>query len=159
MEFHTLTSFLDFGACGWRRVAMRFALKWCDFLIPDVTFVKWRGHAVMWLSGAWCDLGRALVVTYKRNVRRTQLNPTPPEWNGNPCYAFGKNREKLGGSGHLWQFIPLNSFIPIRSCQLIHFNFCMPIHSFQTLHFNSFMSSHSFQILHPIDPVRLFGAK
>ena len=40
---------------------MRFALKWCDFLIPDVTFVKWRGHAVMWLSGAWCDLGRALV--------------------------------------------------------------------------------------------------
>ena len=45
------------AACWWRRVAMRFALKWCDFLMPDVTFVKWRGHAVMWLSGAWCDLG------------------------------------------------------------------------------------------------------
>ena len=41
-------------------------LRWSDvtfwiFLILDVTFVKWRGHAVMWLSGAWCDLGRALV--------------------------------------------------------------------------------------------------
>ena len=40
---------------------MRFALKWCDFLILDVTFVKWRGHAVMWLGVMWLRAGARIL--------------------------------------------------------------------------------------------------
>ena len=31
----------------------------------------------------------------KRKVERTPSTPSPREWNGNPCYAFGKNGSEL----------------------------------------------------------------
>ena len=33
----------------------------------------------------------ALTRTVANGCERLRTTPTPPEWNGNPCYAFGKN--------------------------------------------------------------------
>ena len=54
-----------------------------------------HGHTVLTRTGC----GRLRTVAngceHKHNVERTHPQPPdPPEWNGNPCYAFGKRKKK-----------------------------------------------------------------
>ena len=57
-------------------------------------------------TAIWSSHGRLRTVA---NVNATSgersSTPTPPEWNGNPCYAFGKNRDLI---------VPLSNVL---SCQ------------------------------------------
>ena len=49
---------------------------------------KRQGHSdLMWTLADGC--GRLRSVT--QQLANTPSTPKPPEWNGNPCYAFGKN--------------------------------------------------------------------
>ena len=79
---------------------------------------KWHLFAELTISTAiWSSRGRLRTVANGCGRLRTVANgcamsgehsstPTPPEWNGNPCYAFGKNwRCAVSRKNEAWFFV------------------------------------------------------